>query len=191
MRDKYFTDEENWDFETCSGSYSNYKGLVLIPGLTPKSVFPGCQAGFRHDPGSRKGIAGSKKVWLFFVHFCCCFKENTVFLSVSDENPLGSGVRKLGAGPASVTTIASLLLTSTNAFLTANETGTVTWCRTCTVYNFRGQWQDSNEKTDGKGLCGVQQCGAEGVKVVWSSLWRKRWGAHETWSLSPGEDRCE
>ena len=49
-----------------------------------------------------------------------------MFLSVSDENPLGSGVRKLGAGPASVTTIASLLLTSTNAFLTANETGTVT-----------------------------------------------------------------
>lgn len=64
----------------------------------------------------------------FLVCFCCCFKENTAFLTVSDENPLGSGVRKLGAEsqPSVITIAGPQLLTSTNAFLMANEMGTVT-----------------------------------------------------------------
>lgn len=32
------------------------------------------------------------------------------------------------------------------------------------VYNFRGQWQDSNEKTDGKGLCGCNSVGLKGLR---------------------------
>lgn len=47
----------------------------MSPGLTPKSVLPQCQAGFRHDPGSRKGIAGSKKVRFFWSVFAVVLKR--------------------------------------------------------------------------------------------------------------------
>lgn len=49
-----------------------------------------------------------------------------MFVSGDEEKPKGSGIRKPGASPASVTTTCWLTAISTNAFLTANEMGRVT-----------------------------------------------------------------
>jgi hypothetical protein len=62
-----------------------------------------------------------------FVQFCYIVNEiPIVIISGSDEQPTGSRVRTLGADPAFVRATYRQVLTSTNGFLTANETRMVT-----------------------------------------------------------------